>query len=162
MDALNLLKAQHAEVDELIEQIEESEDGEEKMELFTELADSLAAHATIEEELFYPAVKGEGTEELLLESAEEHLAMKRVLADMLALDAEDETFDAKLSVLKEQLQHHAHEEEEKELFPLVRKMMSKDDLETLGEEMEARFDELLEEDPRLQIPSQTASAAPIE
>jgi iron-sulfur cluster repair protein YtfE (RIC family) len=162
MDALTLLTEQHEEVDGLIEEIEAADDAETKRALFEEMADRLAAHASVEEKLFYPAVKREETQERLLESVEEHLSIKRILADMLALDVEDDVFDAKLSVLKEELEHHAHEEEEKELFPIVKKMMKKQELEELGAQMEELFEELLAEEPRNQVPSETESAAPIE
>ena len=161
MDALKLLEEQHAEVDELLTKLEKARSDEKKKALFTEMADKLAAHATIEEKLFYPAVKSQKTEELVLESAEEHLSIKRVLADMLSLEVDDEQFDAKLSVLKEQVDHHAHEEEEKELFPKVRKLLSKDELEGLGGEMSAMFEELMTKSPRKNIPSETDQAATI-
>lgn len=161
MNALDLLKEQHDEVDELISQIEDSDDPAEKAELFREMADKLAAHATMEEKLFYPAVKAKQTEEILVESTEEHLSIKRVLADMLELDPEDEHFDAKLSVMKEQIEHHAKEEEEGELFPKVKKLLSKDELEALGGEMMAMFEQLLEQEPRLNVPGETGEAAPL-
>jgi hemerythrin superfamily protein len=161
MDALELLKQQHDEVDELIADIEETDDDEEKGQLFEELADSLAAHAKIEEEIFYPAVMAKQTEDILLESAEEHLAIKRVLADMLELDASDEQFDTKLSVMKEQITHHAREEEEGELFPKVRKLLDKDELLGLGNEMMTRFAQLMGEEPRLEVPNETDKAAPL-
>ena len=161
MDALSLLKEQHEEVDKLVGKLEGARKLEQRQALFTELADKLAAHATIEEKIFYPAVKGKKTEDLLLESAEEHLSIKRVLADMLAMRVDDEHFDAKLSVLKEQVEHHAHEEEEKELFPKVRKQLSKDELEALGGEMASMFQQLLTESPRKNVPGETDAAAAI-
>jgi hemerythrin superfamily protein len=161
MDALKLLKEQHDEVEELMETLEKARKTERKEALFEELADKLAAHATMEEKLFYPAVKAKRTEELVLESTEEHLAVKRVLADMLQLDVEDEHFDAKLTVLKEEVRHHARDEEEKKLFPLVRKLLSKEDLEDLGSRMEEMFDELLTKNPRKNVPNETQSAAQI-
>ncbi|MEJ7603906.1 MAG: hemerythrin domain-containing protein [Kofleriaceae bacterium] len=161
IDALELLKSQHQEVEELMEMLEKSEDPGKKSEMFTELADKLAAHATIEEKIFYPGVKAEATQELLVESVEEHLSVKRLLADMMELSVEDESFDAKLSVLKEQVHHHAIEEEEGEMFPKVRKLMSKDELAAMGNEMMAMFETLMEGDPRLNIPSETTEAAPI-
>jgi len=160
MNALDLLIEQHDEVDELIEMMEKAE-GEKKASLFREMADKLAAHASMEEKLFYPSVKAKQTEELLLESTEEHLAIKRVLADLLELDPDDEQFDAKLSVMKEEIEHHARDEEEGVLFPKVRKLMSKDELEGLGNEMLAMFEELLLEEPRMNVPNETAEAAPI-
>lgn len=161
MDALKLLKQQHDEVEDLLESVEKARKAERKQALFTELADKLAAHATMEERLFYPRVKARKTEELVMESTEEHLAVKRVLADMLKLDVEDERFDAKLSVLKEQVRHHARDEEEKQLFPLVRKLMSRDELTELGEEMEQQFMALLENDPRNNVPNETEVAAQV-
>lgn len=162
MNAIELLTEQHGEVDDLFEQIERAKDDGKKGELFRELADKLAAHAKIEEELFYPAVMSKQTEELLLESVEEHLAIKRVLADLLQLDVDDEHFDAKLSVMKEQIEHHAHEEEEKELFPKVEKLLTADELAALGGEMSSMFEELMTGDPRLQVPAETSEAAPLQ
>ncbi|HEY5950620.1 MAG TPA: hemerythrin domain-containing protein, partial [Kofleriaceae bacterium] len=97
IDALELLTEQHDEVEELLSQIEDSDDPEQKEELFREVADKIAAHSTMEEKIFYPSVMSEQTSEQLLEATEEHLAVKRVLADMLELDADDERFNAKLT-----------------------------------------------------------------
>jgi hemerythrin superfamily protein len=162
MDALKLIKEQHDEVEELLEQLEKARKPERKQALFREIADKLAAHAAMEEKLFYPAVMAKQTEELVLESAEEHLAIKRVLADMLTLDVEDDHFDAKLSVLMEQVEHHAREEEEKELFPKVRKLLSKQELEELGSECESTFEIILARSPRKEVPSETEHAAEIQ
>jgi hemerythrin superfamily protein len=162
INALELLTHQHDEVEELISQIEDSDDGAEKQELFEELADKLAAHSAIEEKLFYPSVMTDDTEEQLLEATEEHLAVKRVLADMLAMEVTDDRFDAKLSVLKEEVRHHARDEEEGKLFPKLRKMFSQDELAGLGNELMAMFEELLEQEPRSEVPSQTREAAPLE
>jgi hemerythrin superfamily protein len=159
MDALKLVKQQHDEVEKLMETLEKARKPERKRALFIELADKLAAHATMEEKLFYPSVKAKQTEELLLESTEEHLAMKRVLADMLDLKVEDEHFDAKLTVLKEEVRHHARDEEEKKLFPLVRKLMDKQELDELGARLERMFAELLETNPRNNVPRETGEAA---
>jgi hemerythrin superfamily protein len=161
MDALKLLKEQHDEVEELMETLEKARKSERKRVLFTELADKLAAHSKMEEKLFYPAVKARKTEELLLESAEEHLAVKRVLADMLRLDVDDEHFDAKLTVIKEEVRHHARDEEEKKLFPLVRQLLSKDELNDLGAQMQQMFTELLTQSPRENVPKETQNAAQI-
>jgi hypothetical protein len=159
MNALELLAEQHDEVDDLIEMIEKTKDQDKKQQLFIELADKLAAHATMEEKLFYPAIFARQTEELVRESFEEHLQIKRVLADMLELDVEDEQFDAKLAVMKEEIHHHAREEEEGELFPKVEKLFDKDELAGLGNEMLVLFDELMEGEPRKQVPGETGEAA---
>ena len=136
MNALDLLTEQHEEVDALIQRIEAT-DGEAKELLFQELADKVAAHAKIEEKIFYPAVMAKQTEEIILESVEEHLSIKRVLADMMQLSVASDEFDAKLSVMKEQVTHHAREEEEGELFPKVRKALSRTDLTDIGEQLAA-------------------------
>src|SRR5262245_50395262 len=95
-DALELLTSQHDEVLQLFEELDESDDADEKAEIFRELADKIAAHASTEEKLFYPSVLSDDTAELLLEATEEHLAAKRVLADLLEMDPDDDRFDAKL------------------------------------------------------------------
>jgi hemerythrin superfamily protein len=161
IDALELLRAQHADVESLIEDIEDSDDPDDKQAMFRRLADMLAAHATIEEKIFYPSVMAERSREQLIEATEEHLAVKRVLCDMLDLDPEDEHFDAKLTVLKEQVRHHAHDEEEDKLFPIVRKLMSKDELAGLGNEMLAMWDRLMERQPSANVPAETEAAAPL-
>ena len=158
IDALELLRSQHEEVEELIAQIERA-DGDHKAELFTELADKLAAHSAIEEKLFYPTVKARQTEDLLRESVEEHLAVKRILCDMLELDCGDDEFDAKLVVMKEEIRHHAHDEEEDQLFPQVERLLSPDERAALGNELCAMFEELLVQEPRRQVPSETDHAA---
>jgi hemerythrin superfamily protein len=160
MNALELLKSQHDEVDDLFTKIEASESSR-KAALFAELADKLAAHAKIEEQLFYPAVLAKQTEEILLESAEEHLSIKRLLADLLLLSVDHEHFDAKLSVMKEQVEHHAKEEEEGELFPKVKQLLATDELDALGGEMLSLFEQLLQSKPRLQVPTETSAAAPL-
>jgi len=158
MNAIDLLKSQHREVSKLFSQIEKAPT-EEKTELFEEIADKLAVHAAIEEHHFYPAVKAKRTEDILLESLEEHLGIKRVIADLLEVDAEDETFDAKVKVLKEQVEHHV-EEEESDLFPKVKKLFDKEQLEAIGQEMSAEQAELEEKgDPRQAVPAETGHPA---
>ncbi len=161
MDATQLLESQHEKVKSLFEEYEAAEDLAEKRRLFVEIADDLSAHATVEEKLFYPAVYVGEMKELLKEAVEEHLGAKRIIADLLEQQAGDETFDAKMSVLKEQIEHHI-KEEEGELFPKVRKSFTEDELATLGVEMEAMFEELKEGEPRNEIPEQIDQAPSLE
>ena len=95
MSAIDLLESQHREVEKLFQKIEKASKGEEKIRLFEEIADKLAIHAAIEEHHFYPAVKEKRTEDILLESVEEHLAIKRTIADLLKLDVGDVQFDGR-------------------------------------------------------------------
>jgi hypothetical protein len=162
MNALELLKEQHDEVSKLFKSFEklgDDEDGE-RRKLFIMLADRLSAHATIEEQFFYPSVKTDKTEELVREALEEHLAVKRLIADLLEMEPADENFGAKMVVLQENVEHHV-EEEETELFKLVKKVLDDDQLLALGIQMKAEFDELMQGEPRHEVPMQTDSATPI-
>ena len=159
VDILELLQSQHSEVDALIEQLEQREG--DLRAAFGELADKLAAHATVEERIFYPQSMSSETSELLHESVEEHLAIKRVLADMLTMELSSEEFAAKLSVLKEAVSHHAHEEEEGKLFPMLRTLLDADQRAALGNEVLALFEQLLPKHPAQNIPAETAEAAPL-
>jgi hemerythrin superfamily protein len=160
MDAIELLKQQHRLVESLFEQLDEAEDGDEKVELVQELADNLAAHTTIEERIFYPTAYGKETKDLLEEAVEEHLAAKRILADLLKMDAKDQNFDAKIKVLKEQIEHHV-EEEEGELFPKVRSKLEAGLLESMGTQMEELFEQEMDQQPSADIPGETDRAAPL-
>jgi hemerythrin superfamily protein len=159
MNAIDLLKSQHRAVEKLFSQAESAKDTDKKQSLFNKIADSLAVHAAIEEHQFYPAVKAKRTEDILLESLEEHLGIKRVIADLLKTPASDETFDAKLKVLKEQVEHHV-EEEESDLFPKSKKVLDADQLEALGQEMSAEQSDLeAAGEPRKSVPAETQEAA---
>ena len=162
-NAVTFLTHQHDEVDVLLGKIAKARSPEKKRAYFEELADKLAAHVAIEETLFYPVVKDAGSKihDLVMESVEEHLAIKRVLADLLALDVSHESFAPKLEVLKEEIEHHAREEEEKNLFPRVSKAFDEDELEQLGAKLADRYDHLMLHQPRLAVPAQTAEAAPV-
>jgi hemerythrin superfamily protein len=161
MNAIELLKSQHRAVEKLFAQIDKAKSADGKQKLFDQLADSLAVHAAIEEHQFYPTVRAKRTEDILLEALEEHVGIKRVLADLLETEATDQTFDAKIKVLSEQVEHHVGEEE-KDLFPKVKKILSSEELEVLGQNMSAEQAELEEKgEPRDAIPHETAEAAPL-
>jgi hemerythrin superfamily protein len=158
MDAIDLLESQHRQVETLLSELKSAKSTTSKHLVFEELADHLAAHVLIEEHLFYPAIKAKRTQDILLESLEEHLAIKRVLSDLMRTSFDDETFAAKLEVLSEQVLHH-HEEEEKELFPKVKKLLDEKELVALGKKMNAAFERLLTGHPRDTVPGETDHAA---
>jgi hemerythrin superfamily protein len=158
-DVLDLLEAQHKEVDELFARLEQG-DGDRRA-LFTELADKLAAHAAAEEKVFYPSVMTKDTSDLLHESVEEHLSIKRVLADLITKNVDDDSFKALLSVLKEQVSHHAHREEEAKLFPKLRRALTSDERAALGNEFLVAFEELMQSHPYKNVPNETQTAAPL-
>ncbi|MFN7134599.1 MAG: hemerythrin domain-containing protein [Myxococcales bacterium] len=160
MNAIKLLEEQHREVEKLFEQFEKARTADTRLKLFETIADKLAAHAKLEELYFYPETKKVRTEDMLREAVEEHLAAKRIIADLLKMRPEDEQFEAKMMVLKEQVQHHV-EEEEKQLFPEARKTFGERRLEELGAIMEQEALELEKTEPRLQVPNEIGAAAPI-
>ncbi len=160
MDAIELLESQHEEVMDLFEQIEEAENEKDKLALFQQLADALAAHATIEEKILYPAAYTGEAKEMLEEAVEEHLAAKRTIADLLKMQPSDDQFDAKVKVLKEQIEHHV-DEEENELFEAMREQMSEQELSVYGSQMEQMYMELMQGAPRKSIPAEIGEAAPL-
>jgi hemerythrin superfamily protein len=160
MDAIQLLIHQHRMLERALAEAMDSEP-DHRAALFAQAADHLTLHVTSEEQVFYPAVKAARTEDVLLESLEEHLSLKRVLADMLAIDPADKTFEAKLHVLKEQAEHH-HKEEEEHLFPKVQAMFDKRRREELGKEMMGLQQRLKREgEPRVAVAEQTDAAPAI-
>jgi hemerythrin superfamily protein len=138
MDALELLKQDHAKVKKLLEQAEGAEEGKERDATFQKIKNQLETHARIEENVFYPAVqKHEELKDMVLESLEEHKQVKTLLREMDNLSKDSEKFEPKLKVLKENVEHHAEEEEEEKMFPKVRKLFSASELQELGAELEA-------------------------
>ena len=143
-DALALLTADHNEARAIFKKYEELGDRSHasKKKLATEVCNALTVHATIEEEIFYPALRTQGKEfqDLLDEAEVEHAGAKDLIAQIEAMDPEDDLYDAKVKVLGEQVDHHATEEEE-EMFTKARK--TKLDLVAMGEELQARKEELM-------------------
>lgn len=161
MDAIELLTGQHRALEGLLDRVLDAPDHEGKRSTFARVADELAIHITSEEQVFYPAVRASRTEDILLESLEEHLSLKRLLADLLILDPTEKTFEPKFKVLAEQAEHH-HKEEEENLFPKVRKLLDAERLRTLGQEMQAMQQNLHREGaPREAVAEQTDAAAPL-
>lgn len=161
MNAIELLKEQHVELKDLFKKIDKAQEPDEKEELFAKIADNLAVHAAIEEKFFYPATKSTRTEELLREAVEEHLSMKRIIADLLDCPPDDPQFDTKIKMLMETVERHMEDEED--LFPKVKKMIDKELLMNLGAQMEEAADELKAEgSPRMRVPGETAAPAPLE
>jgi hemerythrin-like domain-containing protein len=138
MKATSLLEDQHRKVEALFEKLESGgADGA----VLEELANSLAAHMAIEQDIFYPAIK-EVDSDLVNESFEEHSIAEVALKRLLATDSDDDSFDARVTALKELIEHHVEEEEE-ELFPAVEKALSAETLEKLGKVMSRRFEEVV-------------------
>jgi len=140
MLATKLLEKQHREVEEIFSKLEK--DNSDAEALVTKLANDLAAHFTIEQEIFYPAIH-QVDHSMVLESYEEHALGEVALKRLLAADPEAEEFKARVTALKELIEHHV-KEEEKELFPEVEKAIDEEKLTELGKQMKERFDEVSE------------------
>jgi hypothetical protein len=137
MDALELLKQDHEKVKELFKEAEGAGDKKQQKRIFKEIKTELDVHARIEETVFYPAMEEhDELKEMVLESLEEHKQVKTVLRQMARLSPSNETFRPKLKVLKDNVEHHAEEEEEGKMFPKIRQLINRTELEELGEELE--------------------------
>lgn len=136
MDAIALLKSQHDTVEGLFKKLEEAGPRAHKTrrKLVDRVIAELSAHAAIEEQIFYPAVREAvaGAEDDVLESLEEHHIVKWTLSELQDMDPEDERFRAKVTVLIESVRHHVAEEEG-DLFPEVGRCLDRDYLEELGQ-----------------------------
>jgi len=144
-DAIELLKADHDDVEELFDRFEKGKDRlstAEKKKLAGQICSMLTVHAQIEEEIFYPACEKqvEGAEDLLAEAKVEHQSAKDLIARIEEARGGTGEYDAQVIVLGEYIKHHV-KEEESELFPKVRK--SELDLDALGAELRDRKDSLL-------------------
>ena len=145
-DVVALIKADHRKVEKLFREFEEAGDRayKTKQDLVIEIIKELEVHATIEEETYYPAVEAKAKKdgkELIAEAVEEHHVVKILLGELRSMSSEDEAFDAKVTVLMENVRHHV-EEEESELLPQSGKVLGDDELTRLGEEMAARKQQL--------------------
>ena len=142
MDVLTHIKEEHNEFRKLMREIENAE-GQKKKELFRELYAMLHGHHEAEEHVVFPLVKEKAEEkdkEVVREMIEEHSLANYQFSVIEKTFVENETWDAKFSVLKEVLEHHM-KEEEKELITLARKVLPEEKLKKLLEEFESVLDE---------------------
>lgn len=139
MNAFELLKADHKKVSGIFEKLDSTTERGVKTreELFTQLKTELDIHAQIEEQILYPVLKeAEETHDITLEAYEEHSVVKTLLAELESLPKDDEMWGAKLTVLKENVEHHV-EEEEGDMFKDARKVLSAEQIEELGNKLQA-------------------------
>jgi hemerythrin superfamily protein len=150
MDALTLLEQDHQKVKKIMGELEKTTERGTKTreELLTKLVQELTVHEKIEEQIFYPAVKDAAKtkklEEIVTESFEEHHFVNVVIAEIKETPYDAEEWAAKFKVMIENIEHHAFEEEEGEMFPKVRKLFSKAELDDLGAQMEDLKMQLIE------------------
>ncbi|MFF3752447.1 hemerythrin domain-containing protein [Streptomyces sp. NPDC002018] len=140
MDAIVLLKDDHKTVEKLFKEFEKAGENAHKTKrrIADKVIEELTVHTWIEEEVFYPAARKAvpQTTDHVLESVEEHHVVLWMLSELAGLDPADERFDAKMTVLMENVRHHV-EEEEQEWFPQVRAALGRNRLVELGEELAA-------------------------
>ncbi len=142
MNAIEYLREQHREIDSLFEQFETARRAKTKRRLCRKLVDLLAVHAAIEETIFYPAARAAYAEDLLPRALERHLSAEQLVVEIVGAGADSHEAAAWMSVLKECKRQHA-EEEEAALFPRVRELLTRDQLELVGERMAVAADQLL-------------------
>jgi len=142
-DAIALLKADHRKVEGLFEKFEAAKNADKKAQLAQEICTELTVHTMIEEEIFYPACKGQIEEDLLEEAYVEHDGAKLLIAEIEAGSPNDAYFDAKVKVLSEQIKHHVKEEEKRSEGMFAQARDAGLDVEALGQQMAARKEELL-------------------
>jgi hemerythrin superfamily protein len=143
MDAVALLKADHRKVEGLFEKFEKARDKERKQALVKEICTELCIHAMIEEEIFYPACRGEVKDDTVNEAYVEHDGAKALIAELEAGNPEDAFYDAKVKVLSEEIRHHVREEEKRAEGMFTQAREAGLDLDALGTRLQARKKELL-------------------
>jgi hemerythrin-like domain-containing protein len=149
MNAIQLLKQQHQDVRDLFGLFEKARDATDKDRICQQLADNLAAHMIIEEQMFYPAAFGAMKDpSLRQESLAEHQEAKNLLAEILDMDMSlgGQSFEQKMKLLEQKIEHHV-QEEENEVFTRARQVMSEDELDQLGLSMKALYTEQMAGEP---------------
>jgi hemerythrin superfamily protein len=144
MNALELLKADHDKVKKLLTEGDRTTERAEKTrtELFATIKRELTVHEEIEEKIFYPALREHPkAKDIVLEAYEEHNVVDTVMAELEQTDVTDETWAAKFTVMKENLEHHI-EEEEGEMFKQARSVFDSGELTELGDRMAAMKEQL--------------------
>jgi hemerythrin superfamily protein len=140
MDAIAMLKDDHRAVEALFKRFEKAGDRAfaRKRSLVDKMVEELSRHAAIEEQLFYPTTRATvpGIDDVVLESIEEHHIVKWVLSELENMDPREEAFEAKVTVLIENVRHHV-KEEEGDYFPKVRGTLGRKALGELGDAMAA-------------------------
>ena len=148
IDAITLLKTDHKKVRALLETLDGTDAAARRTKLLGQIEVELKAHAKVEEEIFYPAFKrkAEDSEEMQMffEAKEEHGLVDVILPKAKQSNPESDEFAARAKVLKDIVLHHA-KEEEKEMFKAAKQLFDRDELKTLGAQMQKRKRELLRE-----------------
>ena len=157
MDAITLLREDHRKVEDLFEQFERATGDGRKQKLAFEICKELTIPTILEEEIFYRGVEGKVDDDLLKESFVEHDAAKVLIAEIEGGEPSDDFYDAKVKVLKEQIEHHVEEEEKPKEGLFAQAGASDVDLKALGERVMARKEELQQEIKAAGLPEPEAT-----
>ena len=141
-DATHILTADHRAVEKLFADFDKASGPQARGKIADEICTELKIHAQIEEEVFYPALKGNIDEALLKEAYVEHDGAKLLINEIAASSPDDEFFDSKVTVLKEEIEHHVREEEKQHDNMFQQARAADVDLDALGEQMLIRKQEL--------------------
>jgi hypothetical protein len=153
MDPVGIIRDQHKVVQGLFKEFEKAETPLQRGEIFEAVHTNLVNHTTLEEELFYPAVREAGVEEdVMLEAEEEHHVVDTIMEEIVEMDPAEEEYTAKFTVMQENVEHHIEEEETEILKKFAGKLP-----EDLGERMLRRWEELNGVNP----PPQKRGGAPV-
>jgi hypothetical protein len=144
MDAVALLKADHRKVEDLFESYESAKGNSAKSKLAQQICMELSIHATIEEEILYPACRGQIEDDMVDEAYVEHDGAKVLIAELMQGSPDDDFYDAKVKVLSEEIKHHVKEEEAKDGIFAEAKKAGVDMME-LGGRLAARKADLMKE-----------------
>ena len=142
-DALQLLTQDHREVEELFEKYQKASGASDKRKLVEQICTELKVHSMIEEEIFYPAIRGQVDDDDLDEALVEHDGAKILINELEAGEPNEEFYDAKVKVLQEQVEHHIKEEEKQSGNLFQQSRQADVDLDEIGRRMAERKDELM-------------------
>jgi hemerythrin superfamily protein len=151
VDAIELLTDDHRKVKRLLDELDSTTERALKTreELFTRIKRELTVHEVIEEEIFYPALKEHPrAKDIVLEAYEEHHVVDTLMGELSGLPYDDETWGAKFTVMKENIEHHV-EEEEGDMFKKARQVFDSAELDQLGEVMSERKAEAMNDAPKV-------------
>ena len=144
-DGLQLLAQDHRKVEELFEQFEKASGTSAKERLVRQICTELKIHSMIEEEIYYPEIRGKVEEDALDEAYVEHDSAKLLINELEAAEPDESFYDAKVKVLQEEIEHHVEEEEQRGKGIFAQARDSDIDLDALGEQMATRKEQLMAE-----------------
>ncbi len=153
LDAIAMLKADHRKAEDLFRKFKSAKESSKKQALAEQICLELTVHATIEEEIFYPACKSAVEDDLLNEAYVEHDGAKVLIAEILSSSPDEEFYQAKVKVFSEQIEHHVEEEEKRSEGVFAQARAAGLDMNKLADRMKACKQQLMKEFKASGIPA---------